>query len=169
MESQKLKLKIGEHEFEAEGPTDVVQAQFAAFRELVANLPTTTRPATPPNTPPPQENVSKERPDLERITKTDGRVVSLTARGASVEDEILLVLFGQKLLRDNDSVTGSEVIEGLRNTGRTLTRVDYQLDKLTTAGDVITIGVGRARRYRLTNQGFSKAGTLAQAVINTVA
>lgn len=170
MDTQKLKLKIGDHEFEAEGPTEVVQAQFAAFRELVASLPAKTeRPLITPDPQPPPTQATKDGPDLDKITKVDGRVVSLTARGASVEDEILLVLFGQKVLRDNDSVTGSEVIDGLRTTGRTLTRVDYQLDKLTTAGDVITIGVGRARRYRLTNQGFSKAGTLAQSVINTVA
>lgn len=36
MEITKLKMKIGEHEFEAEGPTEVVQTQFAAFREDVA-------------------------------------------------------------------------------------------------------------------------------------
>jgi hypothetical protein len=69
----------------------------------------------------------------------------------------------------NDSVTGGEILHGLRLTGRTANRVDYQLDKMTTAGDVITIGVGRARRYRLTNQGMGKARELARSLAATVA
>jgi len=169
MDTQKLKLKIGDHEFEAEGPTDVVQAQFAAWRELVMATPAQAPLSTPAATQSAPPGATPDgKPSLDKITKVDGRVVSLTARGTSLEDEILLVLFGQKVLRNNDSVTGAEVLDGLRLTGRTVNRVDYQLDKLTTLGDVITIGTGRARRYRLTNQGFSKAGTLAANVSATV-
>ncbi len=43
MDTQKLKMKIGIHEFEAEGPVDIVQSQFAAFKELIAALPRKTR------------------------------------------------------------------------------------------------------------------------------
>ena len=39
MVENKLKIKIGEHEFEAEGPVDIVQSQLAAFTELVSKLP----------------------------------------------------------------------------------------------------------------------------------
>lgn len=176
MDTQRLKIKVGEHEFEAEGPAEVVQAQFAAFRELVASLPATkpTLPTPPAATPPPAPNNGTRRGDpselmLDRIMRQEGRIVSLTARGASLEDELMLLLLGQRNLRSNDSVTGSELIEGLRLTGRTVVRVDYQLDKLTEAGDVITIGVGRARRYRLTNQGFARAQTLAMDLVLTVA
>ncbi len=35
----KLKIKVGEFEFDAEGPVEVVQAQFAAFKELISELP----------------------------------------------------------------------------------------------------------------------------------
>jgi hypothetical protein len=169
MDVYKLKMKIGEHEFEAEGPTDMVQAQFEAFRELVS-----VTPARPTVTPPPTPGGGAPPPNgddlkLDKVMRQEGRVVSLTARGANVEDEIMLVLLGQKLMRDNDSVTGAEIIEGLRLTGRTVNRVDYQLDKMTDAGDVITIGVGRARRYRLTNQGLTKGRELARTIIATVA
>jgi hypothetical protein len=173
MDVQKLKIKLGDHEFEAEGPADVVQAQFAAWRDLVAAIP--ARPATPAPTLPDAPAVAEipvgptVTDRLDRITKQEGRVVSLTVRGASVEDEIMLVLYGQRMLRDNDSVTGAEVLDGLRLTGRTVNRVDYQLDKLTSAGDVITIGIGRARRYRLTNQGTAKAREVARALIAKVA
>jgi hypothetical protein len=172
MDVQRLKIKVGEHEFEAEGPPEVVQAQFAAFRDLVASLPASApRPsvATPVPAAPPLPNGGRGELVVDRIMKLEGRVVSLTARGASLEDELMLLLFGQKNMRDNDSVTGSELIEGLKLTGRTVNRIDYQLDKLTDAGDVITIGVGRARRYRLTNQGFARAQELAMNLVSTVA
>jgi hypothetical protein len=167
MDSQKLKIKIGDHEFEAEGPTEVVQAQFAAFRDLVATIPK-AQPSPPPPAPPPPAGDESELM-LDRIMKKEGRIVSLTARAGSLEDEILLVLLGQKNLRDNESVTGGEIVDGLKRTGRTVRRIDYQTDKMTTAGDVITIGVGRARRYRLTNQGFGKAQQLAMRLVERVA
>ena len=45
MDGYKLKMKeIGEHEFEADGPTEVVQAEFQAFRDLVLAV---GRAATP--------------------------------------------------------------------------------------------------------------------------
>jgi hypothetical protein len=171
MDNYKLKIKIGDNEFEAEGPTETVQAQFAAFRDLVANLPKPDlTPALTPNTPEPRTlRGDKSELMLDRIMKHDGRIVSLTARGATLEDEIMLLLLGQKNLRNNDSVTGGEIIDGLRLTGRTVNRVDYQLDKMTTAGYVITIGTGRARRYRLTNQGFAKAQEIAMTLMETVA
>ena len=180
MDVQRLKIKVGEHEFEAEGPPEIVQAQFAAFRDLVVALPAQPSAPAPPAPAPPTGDAtpgvavapappSGETLRLDRITRIDGRNVSLTARGASVEDEMMLVLLGQKMLRNNDSVTGAEILDGLRQTGRTIARADYQMDKLTTAGDVITIGVGRARRYRLTNQGTSRAREIARALIATVA
>jgi hypothetical protein len=86
-----------------------------------------------------------------------------------LDHEIMLVLLGQKVLRSNDSVTGAEIADGLRQTGRTINRIDYQLDKMTQVGDVITIGMHRARRYRLSNQGFAKAQELAMALVEKVA
>jgi hypothetical protein len=169
MDVQRLKIKVGEHEFEAEGPPDAVQAQFAAFRDLIASLPT-TQPASAAPVPPSAQAPGKSGElTLDKIMRQEGRVVSLTARSASLEDELMLLLLGQKSLRNNDSVTGGELIDGLKLTGRTVSRVDYQLDKLTEAGDVITIGTGRARRYRLTNQGFARAQNLAMNLLITVA
>lgn len=172
MEMYRLKIKIGEHEFEAEGPTEVVQMQFEAFKELVAGIPREpTQPRTPdtPQLTTPARDIADAKLVLEKIMRQDGRVVSLTARGGSLDDEILLVLFGQKLLRNNDAVTGGEIVDGLKQTGRIVNRVDYNTDKMTTAGDVITVGVGRGRKYRLSNQGMTKAQNIALGLLATVA
>lgn len=173
----KLKIKFGDHEFEAEGPSELVQSQFELFRKLVESAPPPV--ATPPLVggapmPPTQEVApitGKMAGELMlgRIMRHEGRVVSLTARGSGLEDEILLILLGQRNLRSNDSVSGAEIMDGLRLTGRTVNRIDYQIDKMTQAGDVITVGNGRARRYRMTNQGLAKAQELAMDLIQTVA
>jgi len=167
METYRLKMKVGEHEFDATGPSDVVQAQFAAFTALIASVmkivplhtPSVAQTATTEHTPA-GGAVSPE----ELIMRQEGRMVSLTRRGGSLEDDLLLVLLGQKSLRNNDTVTGGEITTGLRLSGRVVGRVNYLIDKMTAAGDVITMGTGRARRYRLTNQGLVKAQGLARAL-----
>lgn len=164
----RLKVKIGDHEFEAEGPVDVVQAQFAAFKEMVAN-PSIQKPAEPLSQPK-QESTVNELPHLaiEKIMKTDGRVVSLTAKAETVEEAVLLILLGQKELRGNQEVTGSEMQDGLKQSGYILSRIDRIMDRHSTDGSVIVMGVHRGRRYRLSNQGLTKALNIAKEVIATV-
>lgn len=175
-EASKLHIKIGDHEFSAEGPSDIVQAQFAAFKELISTIP--LQPAVPPQAPPPAPvpepkeessgNGSFPHIRLEKIMKVEGRVVSLTAKCDSTEEAVMLVLLGQKEFRNNDSVTGSEVMDGLKLSGYILERVDKTLDKLAREGAVMTIGVHRARRYRMTNQGHKRALGIAQELLNAV-
>jgi len=166
METQKLKMKIGDHEFEAEGPVDTVQGQFLAWKELIAGTPT-KRVEPSPDKP---EGGTSQPPKLEfeKVMKVEGRVVSLTARAESLKETALLILLGQKELRGNQEVTGSEIMDGLRQSGYAIQRADIVMDKLSADGDVITIGVHRGRRYRLSNSGLSLALTLAHAVIETV-
>ena len=106
---------------------------------------------------------------LDAIMKLEGRVVSLTARAQSSDDEIMLVLLGQKTLRSNDAVTGAEITSGLRQSGGLDGRIDYRLNKMIEAGEVVAIGERRGRRYRLTNTGLNKAQEIARAVIATIA
>jgi DNA-binding transcriptional regulator PaaX len=99
----------------------------------------------------------------------EGRIVSLTVRPDSIEDGVLLLMYGQKMLRANDAVTGSELMSGLTHTGQRVTRVDKTLVKASDKGDVIVLGAGRAKRYRLTNAGLAKAKDLAASQIARVA
>ncbi len=107
---------------------------------------------------------------LDKIMKVEKRVVSLTARPQMVGEAVLLVLYGQKILRGNDAVTGGEVMDALVTTGGyMLPRVDRLLEKLSSDGDVIVIGEHRAKRYRLTNAGIIKARQLATDLLAIVA
>jgi hypothetical protein len=166
----KLKLKIGEHEFEAEGPVDVVQSQFAAFKELIGTINSEAKTTKSNDTSSgAQATVEKYAvSSYDKIMRSDGRVVSLTVRAGSVQEAILVLLLGQRHFRGNDSVTGAEVLDGLQESGQPVNRVDLTMNKLSDEGLVITIGVHRAKRYRLSNAGLARAQEISRTLIATV-
>jgi hypothetical protein len=185
-DSYRMRLKIGMHEFEAEGPVNVVQEQVKRFLELIASLPIEqVIPALPeprapipadippsPPAPPLNKTVSFPAIDLalNKIMKVDERIVSLTVRPKNPDDAALLLLYGQKMLRENDSVTGAEVMGGITATGGlSIGRVDRLLEKLARDGDVIIVGEHRSKRYRLTNAGLNKVRQVAGELVATVA
>ena len=167
MDTSKIKIKIGDHEFEAEGPTDVVQSQFQAFKELIAAVPVTI---VPPPSSGPKLNGQAEQPKskLEKMFKTEGRIVSLTAIPQTTNDAALLVMLGQKHFRGNDTVTGQEVGDGLDHSGVMAGRVDRIMDAFIQEGSVMKIGQGRATRYRLTNTGMNKAVNVASQLADAL-
>jgi hypothetical protein len=102
----RLKVKLGSHEFEAEGDPQVVQSQFAEFKKMVAEL-SVEKSAEAPK--PPQLPVNGGGIivfPLEKILKVDDRIVSMTARTRSVPDALLMILLGQKNFRASELVTG---------------------------------------------------------------
>jgi hypothetical protein len=170
MAEYRLKIKIGEHEFEADGPADAVRSQFEAFKELIAAVPihkaeTTPEPVNPPpyQTPnPPTLKRVDNSPLLDRIFREKGRVISLTVPPISETDAVLLVLYGQRFYRDNDNATGSEILDGMSESGYRKPRIDRILTGLADEGEVIITGAHRGKRYRLTNKGHSHAETIVR-------
>jgi hypothetical protein len=178
MDSYRLKIKLGEYEFDAEGPHDVVQAQFQAFQEMVASIPRVpTKSPEPPRdeTPPPEGGSVRLDAGgidaaLSNIMKVENRIVSLTAPPRAVEDAVLLLLYGQRMMRNNESVTGAEIVDGLTATGGLdIGRSDRLLERIARNGDVIMIGERRGKKYRLTNAGTNKARQIAANLIALVA
>src|SRR5580704_8463462 len=122
----RLKTKVGDHEFEAEGSPEYVREQFQAWQELV-KLAATAIPVSRQQAnhseifeapaPPDQKNEPNVDAELTKIMRVDGRYVSLTARASTVHDAVLLMLYGQKTLRNNEAVTGAELLSGLGATG----------------------------------------------------
>src|SRR5215468_734597 len=100
--------------------------------------------------------------------RVDGRIVSLTVNAQSIQDAVLALLLGQRQFRSNDTVTGAEILGGLRESGRGVGRIDHTLNQLTAEGSVITIGQHRGRRYRLTNSGVNRAQEVARGLIALV-
>ena len=171
MGEYRLKVKIGNSEFEAEGPAEIVERQFADFKKIIAEVTEKYADAD-------QSDVSSARSaadssagaesQLDKIFRTDGRIISLTALPSTEADAALLVLLGQREFRKNEAVTGGELMDGLTQSGFTPNRVDRLMEKFVADGLVIRIGRHRSTRYRLTNQGLGRAQAIASDVLHTV-
>ena len=77
-------------------------------------------------------------------------------------------MLGQKAYRDNDTVTSSEIKDGLEQSGYRPIRVDRIMQPLADEGSVIRIGQRKGTRYRFTNQGLVKAKTMAKEALEQV-
>jgi hypothetical protein len=174
MELNKLRIKIGDNELETEGTAEVVQAQLAAFKELLSATPTPQKSTEATIEQPSQDNQPQRSMNngplaLEKIMRVEGRVVSLTTRANSLEDAVMLLLFGQKTLRNNDAITGFEIVNGLRVSGQSADRLARVLHKIAEEGAIIITGAHRGKKYRMTNQGMTKAQEIAKSTLALVA
>jgi hypothetical protein len=182
MSTQKLRVKIGVHEFEAEGPPDVVSEQFAAWKEMIG-LAATTMPQTaqarvigmedgaateppPAAMAPPPALDSGTLPD---IFTSDGKKGMVTLRvhptGESRNaDAVLLVLFGYKRLQNKDEVLVGHIKDALDLSGIRLDRVDRTIDGYVKSGYLLKAGMGKGGKYRLTMTGFNRATVLAKSL-----
>ncbi|HEY6350709.1 MAG TPA: hypothetical protein VI636_15020 [Candidatus Angelobacter sp.] len=173
MAEYRLKVKIGDHEFEADGPADVVKSQFEAFKELIAVIPIhkpentdVTPVAAPATNANPVANGNPSIPlNVDRIFRADNRIISLTAPPSSETDAVLLVLYGQRHYRNNENATGSEIIDGMVQSGYRTPRIDRILSSLADEGAVIVTGAHRGKRYRLTNQGHTRAENVVRETL----
>lgn len=172
MEVSRIKIKIGDHEFEAEGPAEIVKDQFESFKQLLSNqeiIRSTTQPTkVVQNITQQQDTEAELYGNLPKIMEVSGRVVSLTALPPSTSDAALLILLGQKELRENSSSSAQEVGDGLAQSGRPVPRVDRVMDSIIEQALVIKTGIKRSTRYRLTNQGVSRARELARELLASV-
>lgn len=172
METTKIKTKIGDFEFEAEGPAEVVNAQFEAFLSRISNVASNGANKTPAftNEKPTnqQDNVGSSHVPIEKILHVSGRIVSLTALPSSNEDAALLIMLGHKDLRNNEAVTGQEIGDGLAQSGRPVPRVDRLMEKALEEAWVLKSGMRRSTRYRLTNQGLVMALNVAKTLVENL-
>jgi hypothetical protein len=69
----------------------------------------------------------------------------------------MLLLCGQKTFRNNDAITGFEIINGLRVSGQSTDRIDRVITKIADEGSIIITGKHRGKKYRMTNQGHEQS------------
>jgi hypothetical protein len=77
-------------------------------------------------------------------------------------------MLGQKELRNNETVTGQELGDGLSVSGRPVPRTDRLMEKPIDSNYVMKNGFKRSVRYRLTNIGHQKALAIARELIATL-
>jgi hypothetical protein len=188
MEAYKLKSRIGVHEFDAEGPEDAVKEQYAAWLAVVQKIVGTpnSEPVKPINPDLfgsgafrpallPKQDQRPADPDaepLKAIFQLEGGSISLSATSPNMDaaDAGLIILLGYKLYRDMDLVGGAEILEGLKQSGYSIVRVDRVLARHIEGEErlITTAGLRRGLKYRLNNPGFAKAKGWAKQLLGTV-
>jgi len=170
MENHRIKVKLGDAEFDAEGKPEDVKAQYDAFLALLAALPKTQPPAASEKpigasalTAPPGE---VERALLDRVFR-QGDVLSLAAlpTGEAREaDTMLALLYGYLKLADEQTVTGTSLRRSALQSGVNIDRADRVLNGLIPEF-VLAGGVRKARRYQLNNRGIARAEAIIKALL----
>lgn len=169
MDSYRIKVKIGEHEFEAEGSPELVKSQFEDFKQIIGNAPRQTAAGGAKQQKPPGEPATNGGElQLEKISKVEGRVVSLTIKPEAESVAAMLIMLGQRTYRANETVTASEIKDGLEQSGYHPNRIDRLMQPLADEGSVVRIGERKGARYRFTNQGLAKAQGAARDILATL-
>lgn len=172
MDNTKIRVKIGENEFEAEGPIELVKEQFEAFKQIISMRDDKAAKEQPGDSINPiVDQLDKDGIPilrLEKIMNVDGRIVSLTAIPATTEDTALLVMLGHNQLKQNSAVTAQEIGDGLKQSGRPVPRVDRVMESALEHALVLKTGVKRSTRYRLTNQGLVYVRKIASELLQTL-
>jgi hypothetical protein len=175
MDNYKLRIKIGNNEFEAEGPKEAVMTQFEAFKELVSGLLSALPPkkltenGSPPADIPAKGNVDR---DLDVLFRTDKDLVSLrimpTKGKRHIMDAVLLSIYGHKFLLKQDEVLGTQLKASLRQSGIIAERIDRKIESDIKEGLILTSGYKKGTKYRLTNKGMADAEKLIQAILDQI-
>jgi len=177
MENHRIKVKLGDAEFDAEGKPEVVQAQYEAWLALVSSLPKApAEPAAPlgaaaapvgGQSPPPGSEAPSGVPFtiMDRVFR-QGDVLSLAARprgDSADEDAMLAILYGYLKLKNLSTVTGTLLMKSAKVSGVPIGRVDRTMNGL--ASYVLAAGVKKAKRYQLNNPGISRAEEIIKAIL----
>jgi hypothetical protein len=161
MTSHRLKLRWPNGaELEAEGTPEFIRQERSEFLGQLA-APAAGTALQDPNVP----NI-----DWEAVTERRGRHLALRGKlHGSTEKEACLVLLAaaQKLLNE-PKPTASQVAKWLRGSGYPISRVDRALQTAVSAGEVLSSGTRRARRYELTAHGRLRAYILANQLTGLI-
>jgi hypothetical protein len=167
-DSVKIQVKLGDAEFNAEGPEAIVKAAFEEFlraRELAAQAPPSTPSAIPP-TPEPngrresEPSIPIDQGLLDRVFQKYDDIVSLRMLPSSINpdwqaDSVILLLYGFWRLANVSEVPVTKLNQGLRRSGIGVIRVDGIVDvhkRLYMKG-----GVRSGGHYTLNTQGKATA------------
>lgn len=168
MDNLRFKIRVGEKEFEAEGPRDAVEARWAEAREwlLQASEPKIAQHIVEAgdSLDSPQENPIFE---VDRGRRTV-RLRVLPPRGEVLQrlsNALLLLLYGYNDLINRPQVPVTRMAEDLRMSGFAgLKRLSRAFLRLETEGLAARNGAGKGTNYRATNPGLTAARTLAKSL-----
>jgi len=176
METYKLKVKVGESEFEAEGPEEAVKAQFEAFKQMLESgaVKVTAPHERRGEHPPKNHEVGNEALlKLYKIEERNGRkdvTLRFTPQGGErrVSTALLLLLHGHRELADVENVPVTTLSDAMEQSGVPVARLDRAAAPLLREGLALRGGRSKGTWYRLTNQGTARAQDDARTLLEQI-
>ena len=182
----KLEIRIGEHAFTAEGPEEIVNAQYAQFLRAIEQLaqPKSGAPAQPPRSwkvgiprgmrPVMDEpghiylgfNSPIDTKTLTGIYKCDGSDIAINFLSDTGGQTLILLLYGFRTLRGTLWVPASVLLRAAQDSGLSIDRIDRDLDTHIPK-NVETRGERRGKKYALTKEGVEYAEGVLKQWIST--
>jgi hypothetical protein len=186
--TQRIKIRIGDAEFEAEGPVALVKEQFEAFMAVVKEhaIPRAKNIESSPDTGTigavgglavlasgvagAPATLSEATPItdelLTRVYRRDGDGISLLGLPRTDQpsaDALVALLYGYRRLLNRTAVNGYTLIRAAKQSGVVIPRVDTSLAKRTDF--VLAAGAKRGRMYSLNNPGVVYAEELLRKIV----
>jgi len=167
----KVRIKLGDAEFEAEGTEESVKQQYADFLAALAARPSPTsqqQHAPKPADGKPLPAGSLDAALMDRVFNLDGDLVSLQflpKTETATADALMLLLYAYSTLKNQDMVLGTQLTRAARQSGLGIERVDRSFGKYETESLLLKGGAKKGTKYGLNNQGKVKA----QEILNKLA
>ena len=181
MHTQKIRVKIGPHEFESEGPSEEVSAQFKAWKELILAMNTQATPTQlqTPVKPSPRSSDPEVRKPLDHelefmdIFEADEKrnlvTLKVHPRGDSRDaDALLLIVYAYRQM-GTEEVMVMQLKESLQVSGLRIDRIDRAATGYVESGYLLKSGRAKGSKYRITNTGYAKADEMAKALFAMMA
>lgn len=180
-ETFKLRVKVGIHEFDAEGPKDEVNARFEAWQEMIrapaqpagVTLRTTGTVTNPiPTVEAPLPRIQSL--EAVRVFSVDERRDLVTLRihpqGETADaDAVLVLVYGYLEMLDIDEVQVTKLTQSVRKSGLRADRIDRAAAPHVRSNLLIKTGTGKGGRYTLSNTGRERAEALVKELYSRVA
>ena len=163
----KLRIKLGAHEFEAEGAPELVAAHLQTWKALIATAPASApRSGLPPPVPPASDTANLFAVDPQRnlVILQVYPVGTMPHTQAAL---LLLYAFQQAFGATDRGVEVTRLKAALTASGYSDARVDRTLAQHVSAGLVTKRGRRKGSSYQLTPNGCQRAETLVNALRNS--
>jgi hypothetical protein len=169
--AHRVKSKVGENEFEAEGDRQWVDKKWEEFKAMVEGT-----PAGPASKHRETANMARQKrgaaPGRTKLSQSvldavfrKGDPLSLTDRPKSENgnaDALLMLVYGHTEMLGEPEVTAAALAKSARQTGVSVDRIGRVIGAY---GDLIKVsGVKKGTRYSLNNRGIAEAEKLISAM-----
>jgi hypothetical protein len=185
-------LKIGLHEFEAEGPEAFIEKHLDRWQAAIEAKPimraATVKEMRAVEESEPDESQADEgngpavegaavfedgipKEQIARVIGFDDKrgTIRLRAIPQNAPDAVVLVLYGALRLRGEDEVPATRLAAGLESSGVTIGRIDREAAGYLRQRLITRYGKGKGGRYRITTTGMVRAAEVVRELLGQLA